>query len=314
MLIGAQKAGTSWLDAMMRQHPEIFLPKTKELHFFNMRNRYEQGLDAFRACFEGYAGETAVGECTPAYLWVNDGPTQPDRAITFQQYPFLIRNIAEVIHRHYPELKLIVSLRNPVDRAVSSFLHAIRDRKFSPRSRILDVAGQQGILGMGFYASHLQEWLRYFPADRFLFLIYEEDIVEQKARTLRRVFQHLDVDPDFTPAQSDAVYNERSGDLFLYLNWYFPRLTPRALKRYRFVRHLPCPRIRVLPEERAKLAEIYQPDIEQLEVMLDRSLDVWRKPDRLARPVARTMRLSGSVTQLLLSGCELDLEMLWSFI
>ncbi len=173
-------------------------------------------------------------------------------------------------------MKLIVCLRNPVERAVSSYLHAIRDRKISPRRRILDAAGEQGIAGMGFYASHLRAWMTLFPRERFLFHIYEQDIAVDKARTLRRVFEHLGVDPDFQPSQSQNVYNERSSDLYMYLNWYFPKLTPRALKRYRFLRRLPFPRITVSESERAQLWQIYEQDVNELEQILGRSLDIWR--------------------------------------
>jgi len=276
MLIGAQKAGTSWLDAMMRQHPDVFLPQIKELHFFNLVERYNQGIDAYRKHFATSNGQTAIGECTPGYLWVNDGPADADHGIDFELYPILNRNIHELIHRQYPDLKLIVCLRNPVERAVSSYLHAIRDRKISPRRRILDAAGEQGIAAMGFYASHLRQWMTCFEPERFLILTYEHDIVADKPRTLRRVFEHLGVDPDFQPQQSQNVYNERSSDLYMYLNWYFPKLTPRALKRYRFLRHLPFPRITVTDAERAQLWDVYQQDVEQLEQILDRSLDIWR--------------------------------------
>jgi hypothetical protein len=276
MLIGAQKAGTSWLDAMMRQHPEIYLPPTKELHHFNLVERYKRGIDTYRQHFASCNGHKAVGECTPAYLWVNDGPTNAEHGIRFQSYPILNRDIHELIHQQYPDLKLIVCLRNPVERAVSSYLHAIRDRKISPRRRILDAAGEQGIAGMGFYASHLREWMTCFPRERFLFLIYEQDIADDKARTLRRVFDHLGVDPDFTPTQSQNVYNERSSDLYMYLNWYAPKLTPRALKRYRFLRRLPFPRITVSDHERARLWQAYEQDVDALEQILGRSLDIWR--------------------------------------
>jgi len=69
MLIGAQKCGTSWLAAMLRQHPDIFVPEKKELHFFNLKSNYARGIEWYRKQFDGWSGQKLVGDCTPNYLW-----------------------------------------------------------------------------------------------------------------------------------------------------------------------------------------------------------------------------------------------------
>jgi hypothetical protein len=285
LVIGAQKGGTSWLARMLGQHPEIFIPRRKELHFFNLRDNYARGIDWYRTQFEGWAGERQIGECTPTYLWVRDAPDPVKAAlraherfpIEFEEYGYLNRNMAELIWKHYPDLKLIVTLRDPVERAISGFMHSIRARRISPRSRILDVGGQHGILGMGFYHGQLLKWMEYFPRDRFLFLVYEEDIVRNKSRTLREVFRFLEVDPDFEAQGQAASVNPRASNLYLYLHYYAPWLPVGRLKRVPFLRRLDLPPIRVTDSDRAELYEIFRSGYGELEELLGRSLSCWER-------------------------------------
>jgi hypothetical protein len=285
LVIGAQKAGTSWLARMLRQHPDIFIPKRKELHFFNVKANYARGIDWYRSQFEGWTTERRIGECTPTYLWVQDAPEavqlpskrQGCRRIEFEEYDYLNRNMAELAWKHYPNLQLIVSLRDPVERAVSGFLHSIRARRISPRSRIHDVGGEHGILGMGFYRGQLLEWMKFFPRERFLFLIYEDDIVQNKQRTLREIFRFLDVDPDFEVENQLVSINKRASNLYLYLNYYTPWIASGRLNHIPLVRDLDLPPIRVDEDDRAALYEIFRTEYEELEKLLGRSLNSWAR-------------------------------------
>ncbi|MFQ5965695.1 MAG: sulfotransferase [Candidatus Scalinduaceae bacterium] len=285
LLIGAQKSGTTWLSAMLTQHPEVFIPRQKELQFFNISYNYDKGIDWYRNQFSGYSGEKAVGECTPNYLWVCDGPNslQAERKalgkpiIVFRKYPCVIRNIPELVHNHFPEQKLIVILRNPIERAISSFYHAIRSRKISPRCSLIDVGGEQGILGMSFYYRHLLEWLKFFQRERFLILIYEEDIVINKQDTIRRVFEHIEVDKSFKPQNLEARYNERSGYLFMYLNYYFPFLARRLFKRVPQLHKLNHQIKKIAHDDVRRLHHLYDAENKLLEALLGRSLAVWNR-------------------------------------
>ena len=55
LVIGASRAGTTWIDANLRRHPEVFMHATKELHFFD--RHYDKGLEYYEKCFEGYGGQ-----------------------------------------------------------------------------------------------------------------------------------------------------------------------------------------------------------------------------------------------------------------
>ncbi|MCX7403765.1 MAG: sulfotransferase domain-containing protein [Planctomycetia bacterium] len=100
--IGAQKAGTTWLHCQLKQHPEIWLPETKELHYFNSANS-SQSLDWYQSHFASAPPHCLTGEVTPAYAICNQ------------------HQIANM-HAVCPRAKLLFQLRNPVDRFWSQCL------------------------------------------------------------------------------------------------------------------------------------------------------------------------------------------------
>lgn len=250
MIIGAQKGGTSWLAKMMRQHPDIYAPDKKELHFFNLQENYSRGIDAYRSLFDGYAGEKAIGEFTPNYLWICPNEQEISKL-------GVIPNIPELIHKQYPDLKLIVSLRDPVDRAVSAFMFFMRLRRYAPYKRIFDVGHTNGILSMGFYKSHLEEWMKFYPLEQFHFVCYESGIKRDKDATLKGIFRFLEVDEDFVPGNMDKKYNARMGDLYLYLNYYSPLFAKAFFRMIKAARPVNFPKISLSDEEMERLRDLY---------------------------------------------------------
>ena len=101
-IVGATRAGTTYLHHALREHPDIFLPETKELQYFNRDSRYDPGLKDYRECFWGYAGEQAIGEATPLYMTANavydrDGKLRIGSGDAIQR-----------ISRHFPAARLVV--------------------------------------------------------------------------------------------------------------------------------------------------------------------------------------------------------------
>src|SRR5690242_8679107 len=99
LIIGAQRCGTTSLFEYLANHPEIVPPSVKKIHFFD--SEYEKGEAWYRARFPVLENGFITGEATPYYLF---HPRVPKR----------VRN-------WNPNVKLIVLLRNPVDRAYSHF-------------------------------------------------------------------------------------------------------------------------------------------------------------------------------------------------
>ena len=106
--IGAQKAGTTWLHEMLRQHPSLCLPTEKELHFWDWHRR--KGLGWYCRQFPNTKakGSAKYGECTPCYMTLSES------------------DIAE-IKLLFPHAKLIFLARDLIDRAWSAILMELRN-------------------------------------------------------------------------------------------------------------------------------------------------------------------------------------------
>ena len=264
LCIGAQKCGTTWLASAVAQHPQVAPGKKKELHFFDNREAYARGLDWYEQQFRVRPRTVAVGEFTPNY-WLTVGP---DVASLFP-------GSAERVAAAYPDLQLIACLRDPVERAVSAYFHQIKAGRVAPSVSLLDAARERpGIIDFGRYATQLVAWLEHYPLERFLVLVYEEDIRpdEAKPQALRRTFEHLGVDPDFEPEDIAVRRNVRVSDFEM-------RLRHASPARRRVMEHLPQ-RVReserwaitVSDADRRTLAEIYAPETARLEEMLGRTM------------------------------------------
>jgi hypothetical protein len=182
------------------QHPQFFGGLNKELHFFDYR--YEKGASWYQAMFpleRDLPVGAITGEATPFYLF----------------HPLVPARVAEIL----PKVKLLVLLRNPVDRAISHYYHAVRrGREKRPIMQALDE--EQMLIGpekarlanaeifkpeqfrrysyteRGLYAEQLERWFRYFPRDQF-FIRPSESFYSGGAQFMRDVFAFLEIDADF---------------------------------------------------------------------------------------------------------------------
>lgn len=221
LILGAPKCGTTALAQALSTHPDVFLSRPKEPHFFDAA--YEKGLRGyFREHFADLTTERAPGEATPSYLTV----------------PY----VAQRIHRTLPTARLVAILRHPVERAYSSWwmFHA---RGMEPLSfeaaideneRQLRASGGIGLeadelvwqahvaalrkgariqvrtyLQTGYYARHLRRYLDYFPRDQ-LKVVFNQDFSRNRDATVRGIWQHIGVadDVELLPA---ARVNEAIG-------------------------------------------------------------------------------------------------------
>lgn len=105
MCIGAQKAGTSSLARLLEDHPDVYVSRPRETRFFIDEAQFQLGVANYElGPFLGWSGETAVGEKNPDYMLVDETP-------------FRVRSFLG------EELRLIVCLRRPIDRAHSHYRH-----------------------------------------------------------------------------------------------------------------------------------------------------------------------------------------------
>ena len=180
--LGVHKSGTSWLYHCLFEHPEIFI--TDKIDYFYRADRFAKG-ESWYARFFKERKEKITGDLSTVYLF-NQKPNQPE-------------STAERIYKHNPNTKLIVLLRNPIDRAYAHYLQDIKIGHI-PISYTFEKAIKENpnILFWGKYKTHLQRYFRYFNAGDMFFVVFE-DIKNNPERVLQELYSYLEVTPDFVP-------------------------------------------------------------------------------------------------------------------
>ena len=175
LIIGAPRAGTTWLAKNLREHPQVFMPKTKEIHYFD--RHYSEGVEYYKQFFSGADGFEAVGEATPEYMYLPEMP--------------------ELIHKLMPDCKLILILRNPVDRVYSRYWNSRAKYKENKNLSFEEKIKKKPLfIEEGFYFDHLNNYYKYFKPEQFLILKYD-DVLDQPLKLLQDVFLFLNVDINF---------------------------------------------------------------------------------------------------------------------
>jgi hypothetical protein len=249
VIIGAQKCGTRWLRWNLSKHPEIYAPAS-EVHFFNNREHFAEGASWYRAQFDGWSGEPIVGEATPGYMIRKHHPEV----------------VAARMHETLPEAKLVAILRNPVDRAVSAMVHFIKYGRLPPDAHLTDVTRRippdrdpNGLIAGGYYATSLAPF-RELYGDRLAILFHDDALVDPGAVYADAV-AHVGATPGFAPPELDEVV------------WSNPRGRART---------------ELTLEEREEVLAFFSDEIDALERMTGRNLDMWRSAS--STPVPRKPR------------------------
>jgi hypothetical protein len=279
ILIGAQKAGTTWLWNNLAQHPDLDLPATKEIHFFGGVENYRKGTGWYYKHFDGLDPAKVTGEASTTYLydflpyWSN-----PSGKL---KHEHTLPCIPELVTRELPEVKILVILRNPVSRAVSAYRHQVRAGRVPPGLGLKEAAVQVPmlrILEMGHYARYLELWKTYVPSDRMRIFVFEEDVVKSSEFSMRQTFEFLGIDPNFQPQNaSGRVHEGWSWTRCAIHQQKFPfaRALARGkagklFDRYDFLKNGAAWR-----NDMAFLKSVYRKEKPVLEEILGRKLDVW---------------------------------------
>lgn len=264
--IGAARAGTTWLDAVMRSHPGLCMPRhRKEIHYFD--RYYDRGDSWYESFFKDCGPDQLAGEITPRYLF---DPQVPQR-----------------IYETVESVKFLCILRDPVRRAISHYNLKVRDDALRAPLRAA-LNSEEEILEYGRYARQLTRYFELFGRESTCVLIMEEVFADPRAE--------LDVVSDFLGVDSSGfVIPEAAINTSVVPR--FPRLRRSARRVALTLRERGMDRVvevakagganrafdSSVPIERPDsdvirwLQEYYRADVEHLEVLLDRPLDVWRQ-------------------------------------
>jgi hypothetical protein len=287
--IGAPKCATTWLHRCLGEHPDVFMSKVKETDFFR-GGSIEGRLAEYEAHFAGAGSALAVGEFSTRYF---ASPVAPAR-------------IAEAV----PGVKLIASLRNPVEQVYSHYWHQRRQNFHQWEVKSLPRSFEEAIerfpdalIRPALYHEHLRFWLSHFDRSRLSVLLHD-DIVAHPEGALAGLYRFLGVRADFRPTSvtetgvtvrrgveprsrvHEAVHSRLHG--FLARRVYMPlkqavgvaaadrlkeRLRVRQMLTRTFYRE-GYPEMR--RDTRARLAETFADDVERLGFLLGRDLSHWR--------------------------------------
>ena len=190
--IGTQKGGTTYLHGLLQQHPQVYLAHPKELHYFSLH--HHRGLEWYGHHFDSATADLCCGEITPYYLF----------------HPLAAERIAATL----PKVKLIVLLRDPVERALSQYFHSKRlglepldfeEALEAEPKRLADAEAalkrgeahkshqQHSYLSRSRYEQQLFRFENLFSSEQLMFL-RSEDLFDQPQRIWEQVLVFLELD------------------------------------------------------------------------------------------------------------------------
>jgi hypothetical protein len=241
IIAGAQKSGTTALHYFLEKHPNITMGDKQEMHFFDNEEIFAGPVDYdwLHRRFAPVARSTIAGECTPSYLYWKPA--------------------IERIWNYNPRIKLLVLLRNPIDRAFGhwnmqrfkgreplDFLDAVQEER-SRIAQTLSVESRRfAYVDRGFYSGQLERVFKFFPKEQVKIIKFEE-FQDRKRETLDSIFRFLGVKSLRASRDKDrnVVPYERS----------------------------------ITAEERKYLCEIFAGEIAKLEQMLGWDCSDWKISD-----------------------------------
>lgn len=221
--IGAQKAGTTWLDRMLRQHPDVWLPPTKEVHYFNRafeqkanastqearridRTRILSILNSIRRALNSkqepaeqiqtIACLSLIGAAEPSdETYGRIFQFAPASAVCGEITPNYARLPEKAIQHMLqlqPKVKVLFVLRDPIARDWSQ-LRMQDQRKELQHLDYVKRLSRPALLGYSDYATTIERYRRHISAENFL-ILYFDDMAERPAEFLRSVCDFLGLD------------------------------------------------------------------------------------------------------------------------
>ena len=290
IIVGAMKAATTSIHSYLKQHPDIFMTRIKEPMFFNNFKKTEdffiigpnsknriKTISDYYALFDEAKSEKLLGEASPAYIYDKKTPS--------------------LIKKYLPNTKIIIILRQPIDRAYSNFLHVLRSGRevFSSFEDSINCEAKRiednwsplyHYINKGFYSEQIERYFNEFQKENIKILLFE-DIVKNTKESLEDIFRFLEVDDKFeidfsSKLNASGVPNGILGFILKKMRYY--RLMPKfALSDY-----LPNSVINLIfksvytkspklsPKYRRELTnKYYKEEIVKLQKMINRDLSAW---------------------------------------
>ncbi|MEM6538782.1 MAG: sulfotransferase [Pseudomonadota bacterium] len=239
IIAGVQKAGTTWLHQVLSESEYIYGSEPKELNVFGHAD-YEKRLRTYGSCFEENTKPSATYylESTPHYFHA----------------PTILGDVANDIRQTLPDVRIIVVLRNPIDRYRSAYVHHIQKKRLEYVPEITSLTDDQIMLSTGLYGKILRHWQDVFPD----MLVYSYDALFRDPKEfVERIFLDLKSEPGFDlsdlPKPNHTAEQKREAG-----GWSQTPVLSKAL-------HI-------------KLADFYRSDVAGLQDLVDFDVLSWLNP------------------------------------
>jgi len=289
--IGGAKCGSTWIAKCLREHPEVGMSETKELNYFsrtrafNTKSEYDaRGINGYYELFKKCTGKKKIGEYSTHYL--------PDS------------NVVKIIKKHFPNVKLIVSLRHPVERAYSEYLinrYFILNEKDDFETAFLKrhKSYYDNYMDKGFYYKQLKPYFDNFPKRNIKVVIFE-DVKKDAKKFIQEIYKFIEVDDKFIPESLNEKANPFSttrfplivrtmekGSGFIHfiesiglgkLTSFIKRKTNLDKIYWKLYeknrKDIKKPRLE--PELKKRLMKVYLKDIKKLEKLIGKNIPQWK--------------------------------------
>ena len=249
-IAGFQKCASTWLHRTLQGHPEVFLPSEHMVHFYDMH--FERGLSWYEAFFDGAASGHIVGDAT----------------VTYARSEIAMARIA----RYNPDARVVMILRNPIDRAWSHYWHERKKGKiafeFEEWESNYDLFSDWIL--PGFYTQHIDRVESLFGKDQLL-VIFHDDVASRPSEVLSSVCGFLGVDVKHLPAVGNSPINKTVVGRQRRSGWsYLARCKVRSEEKA----------YAAGPSEQAvaQMRTVYLPVVRELEKRFGRDLERWLLP------------------------------------
>ena len=294
LIVGAAKCGTSSLHNYLNQHPDVFMPsyneqgmKAKEPRFLIkdlVKDRLHNGvwgLESYQALFNNVVNEKAIGESTVLYLYY---------------YNEAIKNIKKYLG---DDVKIIIMLRNPVDRAFSAYTHVSRSLKeplsFEEALEVEENRLENDITltpmvmykDMGLYHNMVSAYIENF---KNVHVVMHEDFLQNTKAVVKLTLAFLGILRS-VELDTDSKYNVGGKSWrFSFLKQFFMKdnvikkelrvIFPKTLrKRFRvFLEYFLKEKVKpIKPGTKKELISFFRSDVEKLEKLLNIDLKNWKE-------------------------------------
>ena len=295
LIVGAAKSGTTSLYYYLKEHPQIFMPKKKEPKFLTslfLKSHFNgigdkpvekstiKNFEDYKRLFNLVSNEYAIGEASADYLFYYD-------------------NVIPNIKKYLGSPKIIIILRNPIERAYSAYMHLLRDkREFLSFEEALKLENKRKkeqwefiwyYKEVGLYYNQVKAYLDNFNNVR---IYLYDNLKEDRLALLQDIYDFLEVDKNYIPNTLNNKYNiskiprykaldnfiQNESSLKKVIRPIVKMILPNSKAREQIIKSIKesnLYRPDMKKETREYLRHYYKEDLEKLQYLINKDLSYW---------------------------------------